>query len=252
MENVREIFLSPDIRMLGTPDDPLFLVPEIARKIGDTHYRRVVNNYSDDFVTRRPPPCPLIFTEMGLYKYLLASKRVEAEPFQRWVYDQLKQLRKTMVTDAELKVKLAEDRASLAEDLANIALAEAKVLRKKARVFSGVVIGTCNIIPPYDKGIPGNCPLGQADQAIARYILEEIRATNVVPFTSSDVPRDTYMVLANMAQNGWDSEPYKSYELKAFRILDQVPRSAGTCYKLDAKKRPYTVFNWDLRHRTPN
>lgn len=102
MENVREIFLDPDIRMVGTPDDPLFLVAEVARKIGDTHYRRVVSNYGNDFVVRSGATRPLMFTEIGLYKYLLSSKREEAEPLQRWVCARIKQLRKTTVTDAEV------------------------------------------------------------------------------------------------------------------------------------------------------
>jgi hypothetical protein len=58
----------------------------------------------------------LFFTEKGLYRYLLQSRRVKAEEFQDYVYDLIISERQRTVDAALLDAKLARDALALANE----------------------------------------------------------------------------------------------------------------------------------------
>jgi prophage antirepressor-like protein len=89
-----QLFLDSKIRVLGSVNQPLFCAADVGQHIGDKHVRRVIKDYDEKY--RRTEAIkdpsgrtqPTIFlTEKGLYRYLLQSRRKEAEAFQDLAYD---------------------------------------------------------------------------------------------------------------------------------------------------------------------
>jgi prophage antirepressor-like protein len=115
------LFFAKNIRLAGSVKQPLFCALDVARHIGDTHYGRFLADFSS--AHRRMVEMRnarghrhemLMLTERGLYKYLLRSKRPEAEAFQEWTFDLIAEARLKLVDAERLAAKLAHDQALLA------------------------------------------------------------------------------------------------------------------------------------------
>lgn len=107
-----EYFQSNDIRIIGTVDEPLFHLNDVAKKIGDDNARRSTKDFDaklrvqqkfDDSTQTRDV---YFLTEVGLYRYLMKSSRSEAAPFVEMVCDVLVKIRKQVVDDLKLKHKI--------------------------------------------------------------------------------------------------------------------------------------------------
>jgi prophage antirepressor-like protein len=110
------LFLEHNIRVLGTAEEPLFCVADVAAHIADTNPGRTLKNYAPDIYVRWELACDprgaqqrtRFLTEAGAYKYLLQSRSPLAEPFQLFVYGLLKAERKRTVDSIQLSLKIAE------------------------------------------------------------------------------------------------------------------------------------------------
>lgn len=115
------IFEEKSIRILGTVEDPLFSVADVAAYIDDTHNcARVICKYAIGEYKQRVNDGPALggrpslwyLTEAGLYKYLLQAKGEKAEEFQRFVYKLLKGERKRTVDSLRLAIKIGQAKLS--------------------------------------------------------------------------------------------------------------------------------------------
>ncbi len=111
-----QYFNAFNIRILGTDEDPLFLMSDIAKHLNDTHCDRLTKTYTSGYLVKmKHPQFPKhpqgvnFFTEKGLYKYLLRSNSPKAEEFQDFVFDILKQTRHQIVDSHLLKLKIADE-----------------------------------------------------------------------------------------------------------------------------------------------
>jgi prophage antirepressor-like protein len=134
------LFLDSKIRVQGSVNEPLFCAADVAQHIGDTHVRRIVKDYGKkhrqmaaaaDSTGRTQPT--IFLTEKGLYRYLLQSRRKEAEAFQDLAYDLLAAERRRIVDVALLEAKIAKDSAAQAQDAAARAKVEAAQAQDLAR-----------------------------------------------------------------------------------------------------------------------
>lgn len=106
------------IRIMGTIAEPLFVATDVARHIGDTHNSSVFQKQmSEEYVqmgyacnSRGKSRKVALLTEIGLYKYLLQSKKKLAEEFQLFTYDLLTKERKRTVDESRLALKIEQDR----------------------------------------------------------------------------------------------------------------------------------------------
>ena len=97
---------------------------DVARRIGDAkHYLRAVGGYGPRHAQRIEEKDPegrarevLYLTERGVYKYLMQTRRREAEAFQEYIYEVVEAERQRVVDAARLRARLAE--AELAEERA--------------------------------------------------------------------------------------------------------------------------------------
>jgi hypothetical protein len=231
------LFKTSKIRIIGSVAKPLFLANDVAYVIRDGHMHDVVNKYSAEAAARRLAyqkypdkkgrmQNTLFFTEPGLYRYLLQSRREEAEEFQEWVEDHLCALRQQLVNKAELQAKIAGDTIRL--------------LAKKEGIARECVLGlrsTLNAIciAVYDDRQLDSCPIGLAEFHIARYIARRARENLV--FTRDEVPQATYDELRRLAvgyfRRGWAEQ--EEYGDRVALLLDElVPKiardAAGSAY----------------------
>lgn len=79
------------VRVLGTPDAPLFVLADICRVLGLDDVRRVAERIPEADRTQTPVRSGdqrrsmWAVTEAGLYRVVLRSDRPEAESFMQWV-----------------------------------------------------------------------------------------------------------------------------------------------------------------------
>lgn len=97
---LRDIFDS--VLVLGTSDDPLFKLADVAKYIGDEKHGRKTSNFGptlkvcmpyQDTQTRYAD----FLTEQGLYEYMMMTKTQAAKKFKSMIVDILKQIRKQVV-----------------------------------------------------------------------------------------------------------------------------------------------------------
>ncbi len=90
-----------DINILWKDNEPLFRADEIAKIIGILDVHTSIRNFDSDekvrhFVPTRGGEQEMLFlTEDGVYRLLMRSNKPNARPFQKWVSNILKTIRKT-------------------------------------------------------------------------------------------------------------------------------------------------------------
>jgi prophage antirepressor-like protein len=101
---------------MGTVENPLFNMNDVAKVIGDySNVARKTSDYEPKYLIRdyhddKGNPVKInLLTEIGLYRYLLQSKRPEAIPFQEYVYGVLKTERLRVVNVLQFRIKILED-----------------------------------------------------------------------------------------------------------------------------------------------
>jgi prophage antirepressor-like protein len=108
-----EYFQSDNIRIIGTVDEPLFHMTDVAEHIGDTanvhrttkefdETLKVKAEFNDGIQNRNA----CFLTEDGLYEYLMIAPGKESYKFRIMVRNILKQIRKQVVDEVRLKYKL--------------------------------------------------------------------------------------------------------------------------------------------------
>jgi len=126
-----DLFTTQNVRIQGDVHDPLFYAVDVAAKIGDTNnYRNALEVVDEEYKRREPGRDTkgrrqemLMLTELGLYQYLMRSSRPGAQPFQKWVAEHLRDVRRQLVDEAQLAAKIAMD--ALAAAKAEVAAAQA-------------------------------------------------------------------------------------------------------------------------------
>jgi prophage antirepressor-like protein len=109
-----KLFQERKIRIRGTIDRLRICGADVGAHIGDKNYSRIIANYVDKYLEVIPVIVSgrkyqmLYLTEAGLYKYLLQSKREEAEEFQDFVFELLTAERKRTVDSVQLALKIAQ------------------------------------------------------------------------------------------------------------------------------------------------
>lgn len=87
------------INIIGTSDEPLFQASHIANILEMKRINDSISNFDDDEKVLKFTNTPggiqqaIFLTEFGLYKLLLKSRKPIAKPFQKWVYNIIKELR---------------------------------------------------------------------------------------------------------------------------------------------------------------
>jgi hypothetical protein len=119
--SVIDILFVKEIRARRIDGELLFCARDVANYIGDTNLSRALRLFPEEFVqqvecydAQKQLRFMLFFTEKGMYRYLLQSRRKEALPFQMYVYDLIVDDRKRVVDEALLEAKLARDELALA------------------------------------------------------------------------------------------------------------------------------------------
>lgn len=90
-----------DINILWEDDTPYFRAFEIANVLGMANVRETIRRFDDtDKVVRHIDTNggkqeTLFLTECGLYKLLMISRKPNAKPFQKWVYDVIISIRRS-------------------------------------------------------------------------------------------------------------------------------------------------------------
>ena len=108
------IFGEDRVEIRGTPNDLLFNSRDIARNINDLHNydkklkllkpKDIIKMTSKDIIGRNVDTTYL--TEIGMYRYLMQSKRPEAEEFQYSIYEKMVEMRKQVISDEQLKIRI--------------------------------------------------------------------------------------------------------------------------------------------------
>ncbi len=109
------LFQAKGIRILGTVDEPIFCATDVAKHIEDTNSERVFEDMPEYYACWETLPNTLgiarktrFLTEIGLYRYLLQSRKKLAEPFQKFTYDLLTAERKRTVDEVKLALKIEQ------------------------------------------------------------------------------------------------------------------------------------------------
>jgi len=108
------LFESKKIRIFGSVEEPLFCAVDVASHIDDTNIDRVFKELLDEnyacwqmmYLSVGDVRKTIFLTEIGLYRYLLKSKKKLAEPFQDYTYELLANERKKVVDAEKLALKI--------------------------------------------------------------------------------------------------------------------------------------------------
>lgn len=118
-ESVKDWFLNNNIRVCEPQDGDKtslwFCLADVAKIIDDKNYARFTSKYRHQVTMKDRNGTNHTYnmvSEMGLYQYLLRSKRPAAQPFQEWVYDVLINIRKELVSKQERDLALAQQEIS--------------------------------------------------------------------------------------------------------------------------------------------
>jgi prophage antirepressor-like protein len=168
-------FKDQNIKIAGTTMEPLFHTADIADKINDKNVYRTIRGWDTEFVVKISYIADNVqtnfFTEDGLYQYLMRSKLPGAQPFQKWVRDQLKIIRKRIVDDLRLAAKQATENLKLVSAELNAAMEDLKTTKEELAAVNNKLTVTNNRLnraleyeaADYDDTHPGACPIGLAD-----------------------------------------------------------------------------------------
>lgn len=110
------LFAAKSINVLGTVAEPLFRAIDVAQYVHDEHYNRVIRKYGPKLKIKIRQQSAVTqvtvvyLTELGLYQYLLQSRRPAVKAFQEFVYDALVAVRKSVIDAAQLEAKIAHSR----------------------------------------------------------------------------------------------------------------------------------------------
>jgi len=113
-----ELFQAKDIRIIGTVEDPLFYVNDVAKHIEDENVARILHEEQPKTYVqwdvlhnaKGEARKSLFFTEMGLYRYLLNSQKALARPFQIFTYNLLCKERKQIIDETDLAIRIEQGR----------------------------------------------------------------------------------------------------------------------------------------------
>lgn len=200
-----EYFTSNNIRIAGDAMNPLFLAVDVAKRIGDTNHNAIISKYKPSYVEKLPhrdypnhTAGVNFLTEPGLYRYLLRSERKEAEPFQEWVYDQLKLLRLKLIDSVALAAKIAQDKLKIAQE----------DLRAANDIIDAVSIST------YDSARVDSCPRGLSEHYMGRFLIQYrvMRPELTRELIDNDLSEQLYIIACHM-YNDEQTEYYKLVEL---------------------------------------
>jgi len=115
-----KLFEEKTIRFSGDVVNPLFCAIDVANFLEDVNYRKLIKDYDNPTMrveakafSRKSIVTTTFFTERGLYKYLLQSKRPRAEEFQDFVFDLLAKERRRVVDEKLLQAKIDADKVRL-------------------------------------------------------------------------------------------------------------------------------------------
>jgi prophage antirepressor-like protein/predicted GIY-YIG superfamily endonuclease len=99
IELSKQLFENKEIRILGTPEEPLFVATDVAKILDIKDISSTLQDYDDTerdqgkVRTSTGMKNVLLVTEPGLYRLLFASHKPTAKQFRRWVCEVLKEIR---------------------------------------------------------------------------------------------------------------------------------------------------------------
>jgi prophage antirepressor-like protein len=124
------LFENENVRIFGTADEPLFMIADVSKVLGDVHdhYNRFFDHSRKDvdYVVRRFPDKRghrrdlKLLTEKGLYRYIMRLETLEAEQFQDYILDKIKEIRKSVVDRLKLETKIARQVAESIRQKINV------------------------------------------------------------------------------------------------------------------------------------
>jgi prophage antirepressor-like protein len=133
------LFKAKDVRIQGTVNLPSFCACDVAKRIGDAGYRRILKDYGTTYVitiesknTKGRRQRMLYLTERGLYRYLLQSRLDAAIAFQEFTYDLLTAERKRTVNSLHLALKIVRTQLDEQKNIAQHARTETEDVMRVA------------------------------------------------------------------------------------------------------------------------
>lgn len=142
-----KLFQERKIRIRGTLEKLLICGADVGCHIGDKNYDRQIKKYAPGkyveivmSVGTNGRRCQMLYlTEAGLYKYLLQSKREEAEEFQDFVFDILTAERKKTVDSIQLALKISQtENDELRREKASLQREKSSAERKQMELYKAV------------------------------------------------------------------------------------------------------------------
>ncbi|KAJ3054764.1 hypothetical protein HK102_011469, partial [Quaeritorhiza haematococci] len=126
------------ITVKGDHENPLFKAVDVATILGISNVSDALKDYDEDekvtleitYGSRAPRVNYL--TELGLYRFILASKKPLAKHFKKWVCTVIKEIRLT--GQYQLQKEVEEREAKLLEFQREKAAVEARALKAEAKV----------------------------------------------------------------------------------------------------------------------
>lgn len=212
-----QLFQSQNIRVAGTAHNPLFVASDVAKKIGDRNLSRNLKRLkSSHFVTQphisaQGKSTEMNFlTEQGLYKYLMKSDRLEAEPFQDWVFEQLREIRLQLINSKDLEIKIANDKLNIA----TMRIEEIEFNYYRA------------LPSTYDPRPLDSCSDDMADFYITRYfsIHTNEKTSTIKQLSRNNIPQQTMNDIYELAYLYYkiNKHDQAEFETDLWKILDKI------------------------------
>jgi len=91
MNQLTKVFEGNEVRVVGTPEQPLFVLADVCKVLEIGNARQVRNRLDEDVITTdtlSTPGGPQVLTlinEDGLYDVILDSRKPQAKRFRKWV-----------------------------------------------------------------------------------------------------------------------------------------------------------------------
>ncbi len=208
-----QFFTDINIRIKGTVDAPLFVATDVATYINDKNLHRSIKTYHTKYAVKQyhvdissQTDGVHLFTEKGLYRYLLRSNMPKAEEFQEYVFDVLVNIRRQIVDDAQLEAKIAN-----------------KTIDRFRHSMSRLNVGMYN-----DKFL-GACPSGLTEYYVAKYLADRYESQPIdvktTKITREDISLDTFELIYNYAVKHFQGDQQEYNEI-VNQILDKEFRNA--------------------------
>jgi hypothetical protein len=211
-----EFFKSKNICLRGTIKYPQFRCCDVAAYIMDHNIDRTTKDFSEKYMISVKYSDTLgreretnFFTERGLYKYLLRSKRPKAEPFQEWVFDVLCEIRKKMLDDI-FGQKVTSDKELFATIDKNI---------KMRSIIESIIVSK------YDTSSLGSDHIGMANFYITQHMAHKYFEHNgKILYTLEEIPIEYKNFIYTNALKNWGLSPkeYLKFVASALKELDNT------------------------------